>query len=413
MSEAKGRLLLVDDNPENRDMLGRRLARRGFEITEAENGQVALEKMATENFDLVLLDIMMPVMDGIETLTRIRKTHSPADLGVIMATAKDQDDDLVEALKLGANDYITKPINFPVALARIETQLSVRRSVDTIRQLERDLAARNEALMQAVDELEESNEKMKRDLAAAARIQQALLPPRSLDSGPIRFEWHYQPCDELAGDILNIIPLDATHVGVFVVDVSGHGVPAALLSVAVSQMLSRTHGQDAVLRAGERIVPPAEVAMELARRFPPNASTHQYFTMLYGVMDTSSGVFRFTSAGHPGPVLVPHEGVPCILEASGFPIGMLAADHMPSPYDEIEVLLEPGDRLVFYSDGIPEAENPTEEPFGDDRLIQALEASRRAGLDESLSALVAEVATWSGTRFDDDISLVALERPAG
>ena len=120
-------LLVVDDNEDNRDMLARRLKRQGYAVDVAEDGTQALGMIAAANYDLVLLDIMMPGLSGIDVLTTLRTRHSVADLPIIMATAKDESEDVVNALKLGANDYVTKPIDFPVVLARIRTQLSLKR----------------------------------------------------------------------------------------------------------------------------------------------------------------------------------------------------------------------------------------------------------------------------------------------
>ncbi len=116
-------LLVVDDTDENRDMLSRRLERRGYDVLRAEGGEQALEIVAKEPVDLVLLDIMMPGMDGIEVLRRLRQARGQTELPIIMQTAKTDSEDVVEALDLGANDYVTKPIDFPVVLARVETQL--------------------------------------------------------------------------------------------------------------------------------------------------------------------------------------------------------------------------------------------------------------------------------------------------
>jgi diguanylate cyclase (GGDEF)-like protein len=121
-------LLLVDDEPMNRDALQRRLLRAGYRVLTAESGAAALEAAAAHRVDLVLLDVMMPGMDGIETLRRLRRSRSVAELPVIMVTAKDQSEDVVEALDAGANDYVTKPIDFAVAHARIRTQLTARRA---------------------------------------------------------------------------------------------------------------------------------------------------------------------------------------------------------------------------------------------------------------------------------------------
>jgi adenylate cyclase len=138
-----GPLLVVDDNEMNRDMLSRRLSSRKYAVDVAEDGAKALEKIAASSFDLVLLDVMMPGISGLDVLRTLRKTYSMADLPVIMATAKDQSEDIVEALKLGANDYVTKPLDFPVVLARVQTQLTLKRQKDEIQRLAENLEVRN------------------------------------------------------------------------------------------------------------------------------------------------------------------------------------------------------------------------------------------------------------------------------
>jgi len=122
-----GRLLVVDDSETNRTLLNRRLTRLGHTVEEAASGREALERIEAEELDVVLLDIMMPEMSGVEVLTAVRRRRSPADLPIVMVTARDASADLVESLRLGANDYVTKPIDFPVLLARLQTQISLRR----------------------------------------------------------------------------------------------------------------------------------------------------------------------------------------------------------------------------------------------------------------------------------------------
>jgi len=417
VTESRGTLLVVDDNPENRDMLTRRLQRRGYVVAEAENGARALELAAGTEFDVVLLDVMMPVMDGLETLRRLRETRSVAELPVIMATAKGESDDVVQALGMGANDYVTKPINFPVALARIETQLSLRRAVQEIRRLEGDLAVRNRELEAVNASLSLSNARMKRDLVAAARIQQAFLPAAAPAVGGARFAWQCRPCDELGGDTLNVVPLDDRHVGVFIVDVSGHGVPAALLSVTVSRLLSRMTDSSPLVRRGSNgssaleIVPPAEVAAELTSRFPFDPETRQYFTCVYGVLDCATGEFRYVCAGHPGPIHVPRGGAPVRHQHAARPIGILPAALAAGGYADHVVALAPGDRVYLFTDGITEAENAAEEQFGPERLLDALAECRGAPLQASVEAIVDRLEEWcGGSSFADDVSVLAIER---
>ncbi len=136
-------ILVVDDNELNRDLLSRRLIKRGFTVSLAEDGFSALDWLANHPCDLVLLDIMMPGMSGIEVLEKVRETRDGTELPIIMATAKDGRDDIVSALKLGANDYVTKPIDFPVVLARVNAQLALKRANDKIRSLVADVEKRN------------------------------------------------------------------------------------------------------------------------------------------------------------------------------------------------------------------------------------------------------------------------------
>ena len=151
-----GSLLVVDDDEMNRVMLSRLLKRRGYAVTEANDGAAALELVDKHSFDLVLLDILMPGIDGLQVLENLRRTRSVAELPIIMATAADSSSDVVRALKLGANDYVTKPLDFSVVLARVQTQLSLKR---------------------AKEELEATNARMKKDLEAAAKVQRAYSGP--------------------------------------------------------------------------------------------------------------------------------------------------------------------------------------------------------------------------------------------
>jgi DNA-binding response OmpR family regulator len=151
-NETTPRLLVVDDVEENREILRRRFTRLGYTVTEAEDGEKALEKIAAEPFDCVLLDIMMPGIDGLEVLRRVRQQHSEAALPVIMVTAKSASEDVVEALLMGANDYITKPVDMEIAGARVEMQLRRKRAEDASQAAYRELEQTLSGLQGAVNE---------------------------------------------------------------------------------------------------------------------------------------------------------------------------------------------------------------------------------------------------------------------
>ena len=420
MMDSDASLLVVDDSEANRDMLSRRLQRKGYAVTVAAGGRQALELIARHRYDLILLDIMMPDISGLEVLQTLRQTWSAADLPVIIATAKDESGDIVEGLKVGANDYVTKPLDLPVVLARVQTQLSLKRAVDQIKRLEENLKQRNEALQSsnrkleiANRELASANQRMERDLRSAARIQEGLLPA-SLPNGPdAHFAWLLKPCAELAGDTLNVFRLDDDHVGMYVLDVVGHGVAAALLSVAVSRVLSPTPDSFLLRRRegspGYRFLSPAEVAVQLDRRFPWDAGTEQFFSLLYGVLNLRTREWRYVSAGHPPPILLARNAdAPRVLaSAPALPIGL-----GEKGYQEQVVALQPGDRVYLYSDGIPEAFNRQGEPFQMLRLLEVLAEGRSRSLADSVAALWRAIEIWcGGAALADDASLVALEIP--
>lgn len=397
--ERPARLLVVDDNEMNRDMLSRRLAKRGYEVSTASDGTAALSMIETGPFDLVLLDVMMPGIDGFEVLRRVRLTHAPARLPIIMATAKDTAQDVVQALEAGANDYVTKPLEFPVVLARVGTQLTLKRSVDQIMALEQNLKAKNETL-------ERANARMSRDLRSAARLQHGLLPGTPPPTPRARFAWLYVPCDELAGDIFNVFALDERHVAVYLLDVSGHGVPAALLSVTLSRILAHTPGQSSILVRGDGPTPPAEVVGELNRRFPMEGAHPQYFTIIYGVLDTHTGLLRYTCAGHTGPGLSEAGGGVRVLEHPASAVGWEA----DASFEERRLDLKPGDRVYLYSDGISETLNPARRQLGNAGVCASLERSRSGTLEESLAELRRTAERWGESEsFDDDVSAIAVE----
>ena len=401
-----GSLLVVDDNELNRDMLSRRLARRGHAVQVAESGHQALEMVEKHSFDVVLLDVMMPGIDGFETLSILRNTYAATDLPIVMATAKDQSAHIVNALRLGANDYVTKPLDFPVVLARVQTQISLKRAIDRVKQLEQRLQLRNA-------ELEAANLRMKRDLEAAAKIQQSSLPTVLPEVEGLRFAWAYRPCDELAGDSLNIFQLDDRHIGLYVLDVSGHGVPAALLSVTVNRALTlRPDGSSLITESTDdqpdsTMKAPAALARRLNRIFPMATDTLQYFTVLYGLVEVESRRFRFVGAGHPGPVHATGAADQTVVhESPGYPIGIVE----DADYEEAVIEMRAGDRVYLYSDGIIEERNRDGEMFGSGRLIESINQARAASLKESVDALIEQVQAWCGTdKINDDLSIVGME----
>jgi sigma-B regulation protein RsbU (phosphoserine phosphatase) len=409
-------VLVVDDNATNRRILCDTAALWGMRPETAEDGPSALRRLrraaaAGEPFRLVLLDVMMPGMDGLEVLREIRRTYAAAQLPVIMVTALDRSEDVVAALNGGANDYVTKPLDFPVVLARVRTHAALKQAVDHVRELERWLAQRNQ-------ELQAANVRMRADLDAAGKVQAALLPSSSPAAEGYRFAWLFNPSTELAGDIFNVFRLDDRYLGMYVLDVSGHGVAAALLSVTVSRFLFPVPDPTSLLweRTPDgdcRIAAPARVAERLGERFPFDDATGQYFTVVYGLLDLRQHRLSYVSAGHPAIVRSRPGQPPAVLPGVGFPVGVAAG---AEPYEEHVVDLAPGDRLYLYSDGVPETMNPAGETFGTARFLRAIADHGVEGvaLDDHLDRVAAAVCQWSGAdRCQDDQTILCVERDRG
>jgi len=234
----------------------------------------------------------------------------------------------------------------------------------------------------------------------------------SLEFSAAQFAWKYTPCDELAGDFLNYFPLDERHIAMFVVDVSGHGAASALLAVAVGRLLTAHASASSLLvhRASEssplEITPPAEVARELNRRFPMESQNGLYFTMAYGILDVETKELCYVVAGHPPLVHIPRGAGPQILPGDGFAIGML--DDVD--YDEQSIQLQPGDRVYYYSDGVPEAMNVNLDQFTDDRMLEVLSQSIAKPLAATVDSLFEAVRVWcvpNGPK--DDVSILGCE----
>ncbi len=385
-------ILLVDDNATNLQVLYGTLNNRGYKLLIAKSGEDALAIARRARPELVLLDIMMPGIDGYETCRRLKEDPGTRESDVIFLSALDQTENKVQGLDLGAVDYITKPFQAAEVVARVSTHLTIHR-------LRRDLAARNE-------ELAAANERMKRDLDAAARVQQSLLHAEVERKPGVDFAWRYLPCDELAGDSLSLFWLDEATLGFYVLDVSGHGVPSSLLSVSAAHSLTpRLDRASLVLDDMGRAVPPVEVVARLNAAFPSSATGGHFFTVLYGVLDARTGKVRFSSAGQGGPLVIRADGRVEKIEAPGFPIGLMDG----CEFDDHEVDLAPGERLVVFSDGIPEAMNARRELFGEERMHQVLLDAGGRTLEAGLDAMLTAVADWrQGGPAEDDISILGV-----
>ena len=371
-------ILAVDDTSANLQVLAGMLKDRGYKVRPVPSGKLALLAARRDPPDLILLDINMPEMNGYEVCEHLKADDALKGIPVIFISALTEQLDKVKAFAIGGVDYLTKPFQMEELHARVATHLKLRR-------LQVELEETNSRLAKA-------NSRMSRDLKAAAKIQESFLPRGIPSVAGVDFAWLYRPCDELAGDGLSVIPLGDGNVGLYILDVSGHGVASALLSVTLSRLLSPPSDPSSILvREGDvrgrfNLTPPAEVAAHLNRLFPFDSATEQFATMVYGILNAATGEFRYASAGHPGPVHLARNADPVILEGKGYPIGLADV-----AYEERSIRLAAGDRLYLYSDGIPEATDTAGKQFGDARLLQAIGQGRCEPIQQGVATLLAEI----------------------
>lgn len=441
-------------------MLETFLSRAGYEVRVAANGAIGLELARAEKPDVIVSDIEMPKMSGYEFCKAVKQDPNLRSVPVILLSTLSEAEDIIKGLDAGADNYVTKPYDPKYLIARIEalrqTPLSCEddeplvltvtlggeeyrvkagrqqslnllvstfeNAVEKNRELYRinsqltiakeKLTLWNTQLETLNQQLAHANHRMSRDLQAAARVQQSLLPEGGLQNSQVDIAWKYIPCEELAGDFLNYFMLDDQHLALFVVDVSGHGAASSLLAVAVGRLLTATASATSLLVRSDpftgrsAITPPAAVVGELNRRFPMDAQGGLYFTISYGVLNLETRQLRLVSGGHPPVVYHPYGGQPALIESNGFPVGIVD----DADYEEHSLTLQPLDRLYFYSDGVPEAMDARMEQFGDAAMLGVLEEHAESPVDLVVEKLLSAVDTWCRPHGPkDDVSILGIQ----
>ncbi|AHG18842.2 response regulator [Chania multitudinisentens RB-25] len=407
-------VLIVDDSKSYRHLMATMLAKWGFRICEAEDGECALRLLEQQSVHIVISDWEMPVMNGVDLCRAIRSNDFGRYIYVILVTARQSLEDLLTGMEAGADDFLSKPVNQSQLRARLH-------AAERVLQLENTLAARNEKISSAYRQIES-------DLQAAAKLQNSVLPAHNLFLSGFEADWMFLPSAYVSGDLLNYFSLNERHIAFFSVDVAGHGVSAAMLSLAVARefLTGRISNQLLVNQngAGESSpVAPHQVVGELNQRFClDNDEVFSYYTLIYGVIDTTNGQGTLCQAGHPTPFIIRTGGELFPIGDGGMPVGLLPQ----AEYQDSHFTLEIGDRLYLYSDGITECENDQQELYGEQRLQQLLRECRMLPKHQVFERVEKVLSLWRSSEvtqrqeqdlkqprpFTDDISLMAIERCA-
>jgi serine phosphatase RsbU (regulator of sigma subunit) len=379
-----GRLLVVDDTEVNRDLLNRRLAALGHSIATAENGRQALEILGRGGIDLVLLDIMMPEMDGFEVLERMRADAALSRVPVIMISAVDEIESVARAIELGAADYLPKPFNTVVLRARVGATLEKKRLQDAERQHARAL---------------------ERELEIGRQIQRDFLP----ESLPAPAGWDiaaaFHPARQVAGDFYDAFALEDGRVALVIGDVCDKGVGAALF-MALFRSLLRSHAE--LHGAGTPAAPAARSIVALTNDYiaRTHGRSNMFATIFFGILDPATGALAWVNGGQEPPVLRRRGGAIERLAPTGPAVGAMPGMEFTARTTE----LARGDLLLAFTDGASEARSPAGKFYGEDTLVGLVETGP-AGAGALLDRIVARVREHEAdAEPGDDLTLLAAAR---
>jgi sigma-B regulation protein RsbU (phosphoserine phosphatase) len=381
-------LLVVDDNEDNRYTLTRRLNREGYRnLSTANDGRAALDMLRAGKFDLVLLDIMMPELNGYEVLEQLKADAQLRDIPVIMISALEEIDSVIRCVELGAEDYLSKPFNPTLLRARVGASLEKKRLRDAVR---------------------ESLARLEHEIEGARKAQLNMLPsrfPAVSPQQPVQVHALMDPAREVGGDLYDAF---CTTDGLFcllVGDVSGKGAAAgmfmartrSLVRMAVAELLPR-------LAPHERT--PARIAEAVNRELCQDNRERMFVTLFLGFLDVRDGTLAYINAGHPLPYLRRSSGE--LEQVAGKPQAPLAV-RAATRYQNQAVQLQPGDMLLVCTDGVVEAMNEAGNLYGAARLEALLHATGDEPPQALVEALKSDIEAFTdGAPKADDVTLLAL-----
>jgi sigma-B regulation protein RsbU (phosphoserine phosphatase) len=384
VSPPPARILVVDDNEMNREMLSRRLSRQGHLVDMAENGRRALERARAGTYELMLLDVMMPELDGRQVLEAWFQDPVLKNIPVVMISASDETETIARCIELGADDYLPKPFDPVILQARVGASLEKKR----LRDRERLHA-----------------ESLERELAIGREIQATFLPEVLPQSAGWEVAARFEPARQCAGDFYDTFPLVGDRLGLVVSDVCDKGVGAALFMALFRTLIRAT--AERISSSGDSA---STVLGAIASTNDYIARTHgrtnMFATIFFGIAELRSGELRFVNAGHESPlVLLPSGALSRVLAPTGPAVGLVPE----SKFETGATVLAPGETLFAYTDGVTDAKGEGGF-FGRDRLL-ALAREPRATAGALLDAIQEAVVAHTGAQERyDDLTMLAVRR---
>ena len=378
------KILVVDDEPDLEPLMLQRMRRdirRGqYEFVFAHDGNEALECLNQhEDVDMVLSDINMPGMDGLTLLEQIPQVDP--EIRAVMVSAYGDMKNIRTAMNRGAFDFVTKPIDFE------DLRVTIERTLRHMMEWREALASRDKLVA------------LQNELDVAQKIQMSVLPTEFPSHAAYEMDAHMQPAREVGGDFYDVLRLEKGSVGLSVADVSDKGVPAALFMMSTLTLL-----KGSAIGLGD----PAAVLTEVNDLLNEENETAMFVTLLYAVFNPADGMLTYANGGHNPPVIVHADGSSTLLPATG---GIALGVAPEFQYEENSVLLDPGDTIILYTDGVTEAMNAEGEEFGLDRLRNIFAESPPKSPRDTNAAIFEAVGAFAGdTPQSDDITCLAFRR---
>lgn len=389
-SELRSRVLIVDDNPDKRDLLAV-ILRRHYEVAQCENGLDGLRAINELNPDVVLLDVLMPGLDGFEVCRRLKAEPRTADIPVLFVTVLDQDQERVDGLELGGEDFINWPVKASELVARINARIRSRQPITQLRNVveEQNRQLEEDRQREAATEYE---------LEQARLVQQRFITNVFPQGQGLAFAHHYRPSRQVGGDLFDVVTVNDHEVAILMADVSGHGMPAALLT-SVCKVLFRT--------GIEQCDGPAKMLRWLNRQISAYLATGEFLTVFIGWWNGRERSFSYAGAGHPPALLFgPDDAAVERLYVSPGIVGIMPDCDFPASTTRLAL----GQRLTLYTDGITEAMNRDQELFGEERLADTYLQAAHLPLDGMVRQVFNVVDGFlAGAPQSDDQALLAME----
>jgi sigma-B regulation protein RsbU (phosphoserine phosphatase) len=386
-SGAKPRVLLSADTPAAADEVRQLLENAGCATAWQPLDAAAPDDLIS--YDLAVLESGSREADALHFCLRLRARMTDCFVPILFATANPAPGARLASLEAGADTYLLRPFTPGELLAQVRAFLRLKELHDRLTEKTAEVHRINKRLQQAYQQIDE-------ELELARRIQRSFLPQTLPDMPPVRFAVCYRPCGRVGGDFYDVFRLDEEHLGFYVADAMGHGVPASLLTIFVKKGVRAKE----IFGQQYRLLSPDEVLQRLNRELIEQAlSEHPFITMVYALLNCRTGAFTFARAGHPHPLYVPRAGEPVLWQVHGTLLGVFETAFVVQRHQ-----LLPGDKVVLYTDGV---EPSADGAGGSERLLDSARRHRGLPVQEFTDRVAADL--LGETARPDDFTLLALE----